>query len=149
MSPTQTWLGAVGVGCASKRFGAARTFGSESVVRGLNERGCWVVPGGPAGLQQPTCAEYASDLPGDLGRAVRPATDGCRSGPNAKQTHFGQLLAKLALERMVDAAATHSRRSGLHPAPGRAAARARGPGTGRCAGKYSPRRLAEDEQGFF
>ena len=96
-----------------------------------------------------TCAEYASDMPGDPGRAVRPVTDGCRSGPNAKQTLSGQLLAKLALEQMVDAAATHSRRSGLYAALGRADARARGPGTGRCVGKYAPRRLAEDDQGFF
>ena len=41
MSPTQTRLGAVGPGWPSKRLSAARTAGSESVVRGTNERGCW------------------------------------------------------------------------------------------------------------
>jgi len=35
----------MGAGWPGNRFGAARTRGSESVVRGTNERGCRVVPG--------------------------------------------------------------------------------------------------------
>jgi hypothetical protein len=41
MPPTQAWVGAAGAGWPGKRLGAARTAGSESVVRGANERGCW------------------------------------------------------------------------------------------------------------
>ena len=41
MSPTQTRFGAVGAGWPSSRLGAARPAGSESVVRGTNERGGW------------------------------------------------------------------------------------------------------------
>ena len=57
--PTQTRLGAVGAGWPSKRLGAARTAGSESVVRGTNERGGWVVPGGPAAVR----FEHPADAP--------------------------------------------------------------------------------------
>ncbi|NRT18686.1 hypothetical protein HNP98_001507 [Hymenobacter sp. 9A] len=39
--PTHTRFGAVEAGWPSKRLGAARTAGSESAVRGTNERGCW------------------------------------------------------------------------------------------------------------
>ena len=41
MSPSQTRSGAVGAGWPSKRLGAAHRAGSESVVRGTKERGCW------------------------------------------------------------------------------------------------------------
>ena len=90
MSPTQTWFGAVETGWPSKRLGAARTVGLESVVRGTNERGCWVEPECP----QARRSQRPPDAP-----TAHPAAFGVQFGPQAAGTIAGSMPPKLRTYR--------------------------------------------------